>query len=467
MKDIKNIYNQINKLSYEEFASQFRDADWYLQNNNFDWTTVLYRHSKKEDQKKQIIKNIVDMSMDIFSSKNLEKVQEDKYLQNRQELQEMFFYYIQDFAEYTKNTDIIAECKAAEKDGSWLLASKQAELLNLIISYMGSFNNKVQFTEELLDFSAYKDGTFAASEAVTRLLYYFSNGFTKEDIILELNFIREQQKRILPCRPNFRKSNYTQDSAKKEIEEKEENLKKIRSFDKGFKINNYSQTILKNNQSLKMNFTRNLECKAFRETDLVWDAKPKFNSETQKIEAEKSERMANKCSLSTKYLYQERNVFTHSGESYSIKGLFNYRENKKNEWLTTVLQSLYDARSFLRKNGHQESSPVLLSMLDVYFKKTVSKVQIDTKTDDINELWQAVFSEEGNITLENELLKKTDINNVLDDDEKEQLKSLMKFIYCNSHEDKDFLTEYKFQIALYLTYISLNIAKIDSKKTSV
>ena len=401
------------------------------------------------------------MNMALFSSSVVDKVCNDEFNQNKKQFQEMFFYLIKDLCLLSKKKDLIKLCAACEKNGSWEKVSTQTKIMNNLYNSCVDSKIKSPFTEDLLNFSAFKKGVFSEIEHIKYLLYYFSGDISKEDIISELNFVREQQRQILPCMIDTRKTNFSAALADEEILIKSKNMKFLKNIDFGFKVHNVKQIILEDNENYRMEFSRNVECKVFRETDFLWQIKPYFDITKNKIIAQKSERDSNKNAFYKKYLYQERNVFTHSGEIYAIRALFKNSYQNIEEWLENVLSSLYDAREFLRKNSFQKVSDMLLNLLDYYFLKIVSNTGLDTKNKSADEVWKTVFNEKGKIELTLDQIKKTNIFDVLNKTEIQGLEKLMKFLFCTSYEQDDFIEKNKIQIVLYLIYVSMSLSKID------
>ncbi len=278
-----------------------------------------------------------------------------------------------------------------------------------------------------------------------------------------MNFVREQQKNILPVFPNTRKTNYRTSVAKNEIKNKKENLEKLRKLDFGFKDLQYSQSFFAGSEDLKETFIRPIECKCFQETELEWEHEPYLDKRNQrrKIIAKKSERAANKSALYNKFLYSERNMLTHVSENFAVFKLFSreYNSYEKKFWEELVLDSMYDVRAYIAAMTDKSVSKKLMTILNHYLKKITDALDIQNAS--LEERWNYLFDPNGELDLEPEELKKTNIFNILDEDEQIHFKRFMGLMYCAENDENDFFDRNRICIQLYLIHISFNLSKFD------
>ncbi len=278
-----------------------------------------------------------------------------------------------------------------------------------------------------------------------------------------MNFVREQQKNILPIFPNTRKTNYKTSVANNEIKNKKENLEKLRKLDFGFKDLKYSQSFFAGSEEFKETFIRPIECKCFQETELEWEHEPYFDRRSwrRKIIAKKSERSGNKSALYNKFLYSERNMLTHVSENFAVFKLFSreYNSYKKKFWEEFVLDSMYDVRMYISSMSDKTVSTKLMTILNHYLKKITDALGV--QSDSFEERWNYLFDSDGELDLEPEELKKTNIFNILDEDEQIHFKRFMGLMYCAENDENDFFDRNRICIQLYLIHISFNLSKFD------
>ena len=318
------------------------------------------------------------------------------------------------------------------------------------------FNSKekIQFP----DFCTLKGIHFEQNESLLRLLYHFSRAdiSIKEGIISELNFIREQQKAILPVWPNIKKEDYSELEAETEISKVRNNLKILKQIDFGFADSEFRQGFMINSKDKKRTFTRPIKCKCFKESELVWKTLYRKGS---KIVAYNEDKVFLKCSLKEKFLYLERNMITHVGENSAVYTLFD-KDFKKAKHLPQelMLHSFYYAKKYLEDFENETVAKELLTILNYFFTKAVTKLQLHAKG---NLLWTSVFDKDGKLILKNSDIGKTNIFNVLSDTEYLYFKRFMSFLFCSENSTKDYITRNKTKIMVYLIYLSLELSKLD------
>lgn len=448
---IRDFYQKIKGLSLNEMEEFFPAPEESIAQNLFDYTNEILCEST--------LNKAIDISLSMFDPETIEKCSDGSFQNDMKLLQSMFFFLIEEIFRGEKGA--AALFKSAISEGTWMEAETQSAILNRIASGMGFIQNS---PFDSLDFCSLGGKHFRANESVLRIFYNFMHPalYAKEGIVNELNFIREQQKNILPIFPNTRKMNYTKSDANKEIEEKAENLKILRSMDFGFFDSDYTQSFFACDEEFRESFTRPITCKCFQETNLVWENEPHFNlSGRRKIVAKKSDRAINKSALMNKFLYSERNMITHVSENFAVFRLFS-KEYTKYEmvfWEELLLESMYDVHTYILGMSSDGARKKLLAILNHYFEKITDRLGMEKIL--VEQRWECVFGAQGDCNLEKEDLKKTNIFNILSDDEVTHFKRFMAFMYCSENGDSDFFERNRKRIQLYLIYLSLRLSSMD------
>ena len=447
---ISQFYGKMKDLSFQEIKSFFPAPDDVIATNIFNYTNEILPNPSLD--------TAIGISLAMFKPENIEKCMEDTFQKDMQLLQALFFFLIKDILDDTKNKRMF---QAALSDGSWRLPERQSQILNRISAGMG-FNP--HDTSPSLDFTTLGGKHFKANESVLRLFYNFMHPslYAKEGIVNELNFIREQQKNILPIFPNTQKTNYKTSEANQEIRRKKENLEKLRQIDFGFFDQDYKQNFFACDEEFKESFSRPIECMCFQETKLEWDIEPFFKRRgRRKIVAKKSERAVNKSALSGKFLYSERNMITHVSENFAIFRLFSkeYGRHEIKYWEELVLESMYDAHRYILGMEAEDAGKKLLAILNHYFEKITDKLSMQEIP--VEKRWDELFDEDGECSLDPDDLNKTNIYNILSEDEVTHFKRFMGFMYCSENDDSDFFERNRTRIQIYLIFISLRLSELD------
>ncbi|MCR5189506.1 MAG: hypothetical protein K6C97_11275 [Treponema sp.] len=448
------LYKLIKDLSFKELQNLFPSKKGKVEQSLLDCQLHFFSEQYNENDKDKKMIKMGEILGELFDSKSLKEIQKQPSKDLRL-LQYLFFFLIMDLLRQNQSqsnelNNILQELYAALDNGNWKETKFQTLILNKLASCL-EFNQDSPF--ENLDFYKFKDNRFSANSSILNVLYYFSRPaiVQKESIINELNFIRTQQSEILPCIIN-KKSTFTNSQANSEIKSKKLNLDTLKSIDKGFKVNKLEQESSINIPKFNNKFIRDIECKCFKETNSVWEAEPRFDNKSSKIKYDISLRSYNKDALRTKFLYSERNVFTHSGDHYAIYQLFM----KDNSAL--VLESLYDIREYLH---NRENSQYLLNIANEYFKLLVSNLPLKSK--DIEGMWEEVFDHEGLLNIKEKDFEKNLIYTSLTETQVKFFKNFISFMYTTENLKEDFIASNCLKIQIYLIYITFEFSRIDAK----
>ena len=448
--EVLDFYNSLKSLDLISLKKIFPSPRAVIEQEIFDTTSEIISADSMEDCAK--------VSIALFRRKNTEKSNPELFEKDLLLLQALFFYLLRDIC----NKEGKALFDSALQDGSWFTAKKQAELLNAICSKL-DFSNKAPFSD--IDFRNLNGKHFEKNESILRFFYNFMHPllYTKEGIVNELNFVREQQKLILPVIPNLRKTNYKNADAWLEIDLKKENLKLLNQLDSGFYDSSYSQSFFSFDEKYKKSFIRPVMCRCFVESLLEWDCKPDFDNHSwkRKIVAKKSDRAANRSALENKFLYSERNIVTHNGENFAVYNLFgkDYNKYEMKYWEELVLTSMFDAYQYILEIKEADVKEKLKTILNHYFVKITQKLNLPSVP--VEERWNELFGYNGELNLEGDDLIKTNIYNLLTEDEITHFKRFMGFMYCSENDESDFFERNRCRIQLYLIYISLSLSMMD------
>ncbi|MCR5766097.1 MAG: hypothetical protein K6G09_09005 [Treponema sp.] len=449
-EEVLDFYNSLKTLDLISLKKIFPSPGAVIEQEIFDTTSEIISADSIEECAK--------VSAALFRRKNTEKSNSELFEKDLLLLQALFFYLLRDIS----NEDDIELFNLALQKGSWYTAKKQVDLLNTIFSKL-NFSTTNPFTD--IDFRKLNGKHFEQNESILRLFYNFMHPllYSKEGIVNELNFVREQQKSILPVFPNLQKTNYKNAEATREIRQKEENLKLLNQLDFGFYDSSYSQSFFSFDEQYKKSFSRPLICRCFKESLLEWDVNPFFDDRywIRKIVARKSDRAENKSALENKFLYSERNIITHTSENFAVYKLF-VKEYKKKEikyWEGLVLESMYDTYQYILKIKEINVQQKLKTILNHYFEKITQK--LDLHFVPVEQRWNELFDNNGELNLDDDDLIKTNIYNILNDDEITHFKRFMGFMYCSENDESDFFERNRCHIQLYLIYMSLSLSMMD------
>ena len=465
--EVESFYRSLKSLSLLELKKIFPAPKAQVEQSVYDATTEIISASSLED--------CIPVSLSIFRHKNIEKSSPDLFKKDMALLQAVFFFFLRDlvkgdcFVATAPRNDSLFE--SAIEDGTWFTCEKQAEILNQIWASL-SVSDKMPFAP--CDFAALSGNHFEANESILRLIFNFSSSeMKKERIINELNFVREQQKSVLPVYPNTRKTNFSESGASQEIQSKLKNLASLKKIDFGFSPHEFCQYFFASDDDLKETFSRKISCKCFQESEMKWkNEKPRkkyFRDGLLRIIARKNDRATTKSALSCKFLYPERNLVTHISDNFAVHNLcgrevspyeLRYREE-------LLLGSLFDARKYLLslRNGADDGTKrgvkKLLSILTHYLEKITAPFEIKEKSGE--DLWKEVFDEKGLCKIQVYKIRNSEnlFDNVLTDDEITHFRRFMSFLYCTGNEAEDFFEENALAIEVYLIYLTLEFAKWD------
>lgn len=459
--DVRAFLYALGDLSFEELKRLFPAKRAVVEQNVFDYTTKLYEADSHGNQgeEKNLLASYGKVALAVFKPSAMKKHDSENFKKDTELLQAIFFFFLQNLAEGQDCGTVFAE---ALSDGSWCSGERQGEILNLLAKNL-HFKKVRPFSS--VDFLKFTGNHFQANECILRVLFNFmrKKPYSKEGIVNELNFVREQQKAVLEVWPNRRKTNYTEASANAEIKSKLDNLKKLRQIDFGFSVPGFAQYFFYDSANPRKEFVRPIECKCFQESEMEWEREPhkeRFHDGI-KIFAEKSARATNKSALRHKFLYPERNMLTHISEHFAVHKLFTKDFGEEMAWEDLVLHSLFDAHEYIKSLSESEEKRKLLRILNYYFKKIVSTVQGGEKS--AEELWAEVFDKDGSNRIESRELGKTNLYKVFAESESEitHFRKFMSFLYCSENEVHDFFEKNMFEIQLYLLYLTFEFAKLD------
>lgn len=217
---------------------------------------------------------------------------------------------------------------------------------NSILKKIGVENGKKIGVENGIDLSIDKIKDY---KSIVLLVYNLSRAEfnSKEFLINEINFIRELQKKKLRIDIRTIPTDEKEQARAKRIREDNKisiaNLSKLREIDCGFKIETFSQRFYPfsatsfNTKEIYLNgyeqglfaygLERKIQCK------LIWETDNEFFEDYSK-----NWPIINERGLSTRYLYRDRNSYTHHADHSSVSSLLD-PENW--EFLLRALSDFY------------------------------------------------------------------------------------------------------------------------------
>ena len=459
--EVENLYNSLKGLSIDSLQKIFPAPEAVIEQNIFE---VRCESISANSVSRKLI-----ALAPLFTRKNIEKANPENFRKDMQLLQGLFFFLLRDICveePFFKETAGLFEC--ALKENSWFSPEKQAEILNRICSHF-RFLKENPFPD--IDFTKFGNNYFKANESILRILSNFSvnfgNGIQKEKIINVINFVREQQKNILPVFPNTKKSDFTEDDAKTEIKNVLNNLDKLKELDSGFTDPDFTQVFFSEEEQIKKQFSREITCKFFQESEMEWrKGNPHFDENSGRIVAKRYDRATNKSALNHKFLYPERNMVTHISENFAVFNLFGKEYDSITYWESLILYALFDTRNYLislaAKENQRATSEKFLKIINYYFQKIVKPLKIAADSDE--ERWNRIFDKKGFSHLKDRDLKKTDINSTLEKSQITHLRKFMSVLYCSGNEEEDFIEKHKTAISIYLIHLSFELARMDIAK---
>lgn len=467
----REFYDSLKDLGIDSLKKIFPAPRAVVEQNNFDAVSNIIGADSIEE--------IAFTSMALFRHNNIQKEDTESFRKDTELLQAVFFFFCRELIEVSdskksdaKKQNLLELFDEYLEKGEWYNCEKQVWLLNQVCAALPFFKEN-PFSK--IDFTSFEGNRFEANETILRLIANFScigESLPKEKLISEMNFIREQQKALLPVWPNTKKCDYSEFEADEEIRKSLSNLETLKKIDFGFGDSDFMQFFFVNDEKLKAQnqFKRKITCKFFQESEMAWkngDPIWKNRGKISKILARKDDRTTNRSALNHKFLYPERNMVTHISENFAVYNLFGkeYKESQSHYWERLVLHSLFDSHQYLLNLQKSENcAPVvgkLLAVLNHYFKKIVSRLEIEVEDDE--QLWQKIFADNGKLKINEKQYEKTNLynSNVLDTDEILHLRKFMSFLYCTGNEAEDFFEKNKLAIQIYLIYLTFEFAKMD------
>jgi len=330
-------------------------------------------------------------------------------------------------------------------------------------SHFNSSNGDEVFDNSLLDITDLKDRSL-----IIELLFRFSRTEPefKENIIAMLNHLREIQKEFLPVYYDSKKRCYNQDAI--------ENQKKVRNLDKGFFIpaiyqNLYpfnTEEFIKKYNEQKYFCRHNIECRLFQESGDVY-----YIDDKNRIK--KNYRETNKKAMYTRYLYLDRNNYVHNSTSRTINELL------KPEKLQDLLFTLADFLLYLESDSNRYKDDKIKSAIanDKFFSTqneictesirkeciTLAGILMKIKGFETDEISCSTIENYASELKQNETV---DYTSEISKNEflRERLNRLLSIVFLTYEPDFnspsiDFLIEHKMQVLLYITSVTLNLAK--------
>lgn len=407
-------------------------------------------------------------------------------------IQNKFFTYnhqniTSDFCKQVINISINFYTSISDKQ--WKNSTKQAHLLNSLLKIIGTQFSKKSPELRDINFTKLNGTSFESNLAIYKILINLLR-FTENqrDSVYEMaEFAADQQKKILPLRPERNSLFYDEHSVSQELDKLYKNKSTLKKIDCGFNPEKvYQFESLKNNYNEM--FFRKMIFKLTAETDKIisysdeYFRKDKENGYSEKdskkfprkIKFTEEYRQTNKNNLNYHYIYtNDRNPDAHSSVFIQIEKLLD-QENARD-----LLSAFYDARNTLNeikklnkniyetsleKNKKEKLQSVLKNIQEfenklnylfgIFTFKLVDKGQNP---------WTEIFDQKGQLKTGkkgNEILDEMDYQKDFGDEFLYQIQLFFQDMYYLSGKFTQCMLP---QYAIYLTYEILKLAEYDSK----
>ena len=240
---------------------------------------------------------------------------------------------------YAKKQAIDGPFYDALTDGSWMSPKKQFSIYNSVAK---EFDFQGFDFKKTFPFSGFKFDLLQDNWAIINLLYAVTRRQvdSKEFLLRQINLLREKQKEKYPFSRN-------KEGIFEHVYEARDSQKKLYKLDCGFKINNFVQNFYPFSSEVfvrrfnsSMLLKRDVICKFVSETDFLIIA-------TNNSKGVLDYKEMNRKTLSTRYLYKDRNMATHFSLHSNVQNLLKPK-NWENliyalcDFEEEILVSIYD-----------------------------------------------------------------------------------------------------------------------------
>lgn len=334
---------------------------------------------------------------------------------------------------------------------------------------------------------------------------------SKEFLINEINSIRELQKDLLHVDRRKPPEEEKEQTRAEDVEEYNrlscENLLKLKKIDCGFKIKTYSQNFYPlsaksfktkniylndNRQGLfSAGFEHQIKCKLIWETDNEFLKNGSFNWPE-----------INKKGLSTRYLYRDRNSYTHHSDHSSVSALLDPKSWKNLLRALSHYYLLLRGKMWCDRIAHREGHNIQQDdnfFQNLYLQSEVADIYrivtllVQEKTGIPPKPWKIFDEEKYDVTVENSGLTVEEFINYIKENKKHKadisysnisdkldphhnifemrLERLLRIMFMVNDFDPvdqklsvkfmDFYTQYNMEISIYLIYMAFALNYCD------
>lgn len=332
-----------------------------------------------------------------------------------------------------------------------------------------AFNKKSPF--ENLSFVNQKDSAFDINEVAVNILYMLLHADSLDAIYHEINFVREQQKKVLECIANRNFTYNSKDEADDVIKRDNQNRKFLKEIDFGFNFEFLQRPDCFKISGFKYGVRRKMTCKLFSEIDKKYENFHTYQTKRNKhkIDYEEDYRITNTNRFSNYYLYLDRNAYTHHSDD------FPFLDDSKPK--QTFFEVLNDVLCFFDKKLDskineaekiifQKYGSLLWELIYNILCKFAPEFSFSWEESGklFNEIFETVRDKDGNKISKlknkyNDMASYFSLEQNLTDEEIYLLKKVLKFAFLC---DTDVVSANKVSIMLYLMYMTIKLTKIQN-----
>lgn len=365
-------------------------------------------------------------------------------------------------SEKTKYSEIIGQLVKGISQKKYNDFSYLVKILNQFSRQFG-FNKENPF--ENISFESQKNPAVDNKEVAVNCLYMLLHTDSLDSIYHGINFVREEQKKVLNCVPN-RYFNYdSEEEALAEIAKTSRNHEILKKIDSGFNFEFLQRPGCFKIAGIKDGVRRIMTCKLFSETDKnfknIHQYKGKRNK--YKIDYEEDFRLSNENRFSNYYLYTQRNTYTHHSYDPAVFALLDDSKPKHN-FFDAMIKIMYFFGKQHTDSNINESEKKIYEFYFSWFWGLIYNVlckfapELSFSYKEPEKGLRAVFDSKGNLKKEyNDRAADFSLEQNLSPVEIDGLRKIMEFAFLS---DSDVIAANKVSVVMYIIYMCMKLTTI-------
>lgn len=353
------------------------------------------------------------------------------------------------------------------------ISQKKHNDFSYLIKILNRFSKQFGFNKEKsfenISFINQKDSAFDINEVAVNILYMLLHVDSQDAMYHEINFVREQQLKVLECIPNKYFRYDCQQDADNVINRDEKNMNLLKEIDFGFNFEILERPDCFKIPGFKYGVRRKMTCKLFSEIDKEYSKPRSIRTESYKWKINYAEtyKITNRNRFLNYYLYLDRNAYTHHSDDFAILDDSKPKQiffDALNEVLIFFREKLDSNLEETEKTIYQHYANWLWSLMFTVLCKFAPEFSFTWE--EAGKLFDEIFDSEkdGNGKYTISLKKKYNsrasdfsLEQTLSEAERDVLKRILKFAFLC---DSDVISENKVSIMLYLMYMTIKLTKI-------